>query len=527
MDILTELYKALKPLRKKIILEKWMQYIVIGCIAGMTLDLGIIVLSKWVLIPNLFIILASVILLSWLCASVTVLFKLPGIEDIAKKGDALGYKERFITAIEISQKGDNFLTPMYKLALEDAVNAAKNADFDKRYSISLPKKKLWIIGILMVGTIVAGFTPSPVKSKLELQLEIKEKAKSEIVKIEKLQKELENNPKISSKELKRLNKELDTLKADLKKVNTKGEIVRASQRTQQQLKKISKESVQGDLRKLGEKLSSHELTRALGDQLQQGNIAEIRKNLDDLQNRLKKMDKDQIQQLASILKDAANEIENNSELQQILNDYSQAVKSGDLEGLADEYEKLGQILEYLSMENQDLREAIENISKAMASNNPNNKENEENQQQSQGSGTEEKEGQKQGSETGKGQGEGQGQGQGTGQGEGQGQGSGTGQGQGQNKSGGQGRGQGHKPNEKIYSRQAQDKQDYDAQVDGIKNQSGDMHKVDQKTIGNRGVSVPYEEVYQQYRQDAIKFLEDDTIPYGIKNLVEEYFSSLE
>jgi hypothetical protein len=179
------------------------------------------------------------------------------------------------------------------------------------------------------------------------------------------------------------------------------------------------------------------------------------------------------------------------------------------------------------MENQDLREAIENISKAMASNNPNNKENEENQQQSQGSGTEEEEGQKQGSETGKGQGEGQGQGQGTGQGEGQGQGSGTGQGQGQNKSGGQGRGQGHKPNEKIYSRQAQDKQDYDAQVDGIKNQSGDMHKVDQKTIGNRGVSVPYEEVYQQYRQDAIKFLEDDTIPYGIKNLVEEYFSSLE
>ena len=125
----------------------------------------------------LFIILASVILLSWLCASVTVLFKLPGIEDIAKKGDALGYKERFITPIEISQKGDNFLTPMYKLALEDAVNAAKNADFDKRYSISLPKKKLWIIGILMVGTIVAGFTPSPVKSKLELQLEIKEKAK--------------------------------------------------------------------------------------------------------------------------------------------------------------------------------------------------------------------------------------------------------------------------------------------------------------------------------------------------------------
>lgn len=521
MNVLTELYKALKPLRKKMILEKWIHYVLIGSIAGMTLDIGIILLSKWILLPNLLIILGSVMLFSWFSASVSLLLRLPGIEEAAKKGDALGYKERFITAFELSKDEGNLSNPMYKLVLEDAVSSAKKAEFDKRYSISLPKKKLWIIGILMVGAIAAGFAPSPVNSRLELQRETKEKAKTEIEKIEKVQEELKNNPKLSSEEINKINKALDSLKAELKKANNEGDILRASQKTQQQLKKVSKESVQGDLKKLGEKLSNHELTRALGDQLQQGNVSEIRKNLDELQENLKKMDENQIQELAEILKDAANEIQNNQELQQALNDYQQALTDGDLEGLAEQYDQLAQALENLAMENQDLREAIEAVNEAMASNNQNN--NAANQQQNQDSGT----GEGQGENSGAGQGEGQSQGQGASQGEGQGQGSGTGQGQGQGQGSGQGRGQGHKPNEKIYSRQAQDKKDYDAQVDGMKNQSRDMHKVDQKTIGDRGESVPYHEVYQQYKQDAIQFLEDDSVPYGIKNLVEEYFSSLE
>lgn len=526
MNVLTELYNALKPLRKKMILEKWIHYVLIGSIIGMALDIGIIVLSKWILLPHLFIILGSVMLISWFVASVMLLFKLPGIEDVAKKGDALGYKERFITAVELSRGSkENTLNPISKLVLEDAVSTAKDAELGKQYSISLPKKKLYIVSILMIGVIVVGFSPSPVKSRLELQREIKEKAKIEIGKIEKIQEELKNNPKLSLEDLKKINKNLDSLKADLKKAKTEGEIVRASQKTQQELKKVSKESVQSDLKKLGEKLSNHELTRALGDQLQQGNVSEIGKNLDVLQEQLKKMNKNQIQELAKIFKDAAKEIKDNQELQQVLNDYIHALNNGDLKGLAEQYDQLAQVLENLAMENQDLREAIEAINEAMASNNQTN--NETNPQQNQGNKT--GEGEDSGAGQGEGQSQGQGASQGEGKGEGQGQGSGTGQGQGQDQGqvGGQGRGQGHKPNEKIYSRQGQDKKDYDAQVDGVKNQSGDMHQVDQKTIGERGKSLPYQEVYQQYKQDAIQFLEDDTIPYGIKNLVEKYFSSLE
>ena len=48
-----------------------------------------------------------------------------------------------------------------------------------------------------------------------------------------------------------------------------------------------------------------------------------------------------------------------------------------------------------------------------------------------------------------------------------------------------------------------------------------------KTIGSKGESIPYQEVFQEYKKEAISFLEDDNIPYGIKNLIEEYFTSLE
>jgi len=39
--------------------------------------------------------------------------------------------------------------------------------------------------------------------------------------------------------------------------------------------------------------------------------------------------------------------------------------------------------------------------------------------------------------------------------------------------------------------------------------------------------VPYDTVYQQYRNDAMCTLDEQNIPYGMKTLVSDYFSTLE
>ena len=79
----------------------------------------------------------------------------------------------------------------------------------------------------------------------------------------------------------------------------------------------------------------------------------------------------------------------------------------------------------------------------------------------------------------------------------------------------------------IYAREAQGYADYDARIQGVQNAGGSTERKEQIGFGAAGESVPYAEVYQSYRDDAMRALETDDIPHGMQELIKEYFSSLE
>lgn len=503
MRNLKDLYKALRPLRIKMILEKWIHFMFISTIVSMGVGMGIIIVSKFILIQNIPAKLLFILFLLLITGSIALLFRIPNIEDVAEKGDSLGFKERFITAFEIFQTGGNSLGPMERIMVEDAICHAQNSNFRKNYPILFPRKKIKILGIMIIGVILTGFVPSPVKDRLKYELEVKQRIIEETKKVEKIQENLKKDTKLTPKQVKMLNEELEKLKSNLKKVKNEEDIIRTNQKATKELKKISKDSVQRELNKVGENLSKHESTRELGDKLQQGNIEEIKRALEKLNKEIKNFNEEQIHQLANGLKQAAKDLENNPSLKQALMDYEEALNSGNLNDLQKEYENLSRELENLALENKELRESIDKIRKYISNSSQGDDIQQESQEYNQNGNPED------------------------GKGEGQGQGKGQGQSQGQSQGQGQGQGQGHIPNENIYKREATDKQDYKAQVDGEKNETGTIHQKDEKTIGKRGESIPYQEVYHEYKKNAIKFLGDDSIPYGIKDLVEEYFSSLE
>ena len=69
---LKELYKALKPLKSKIILEKWINFILISVIIAFGLTIGLILLSKFTLISNIFIKVTSIFIASLLIAPLSL-----------------------------------------------------------------------------------------------------------------------------------------------------------------------------------------------------------------------------------------------------------------------------------------------------------------------------------------------------------------------------------------------------------------------------------------------------------------------
>ena len=249
-------------------------------------------------------------------------------------------------------------------------------------------------------------------------------------------------------------------------------------------------------------LEQNEKTKELADALNRADEEAIQAAMQALMEQLAGLSAEQQAELAEMLAQAAGEL-SDEELREALEELAEALENG--ANLTAAGERLTAAAKAQAGKNASLRAALQKMNGQLAAG------------QNQGNG--------QGQGQGNGQGQGQGNGQGQGQGNGQGQGQGNGQGAGQNS--GQGRGFGHQETERVFTRNAEGKAGFDAKVEGQENESGQTSMTEHRTMGEAGESLPYERVYQTYRNEAMKTLEEENVPYGMREMVAEYFSALE
>ena len=80
-------------------------------------------------------------------------------------------------------------------------------------------------------------------------------------------------------------------------------------------------------------------------------------------------------------------------------------------------------------------------------------------------------------------------------------------------------------NADIYTSKASNFGDYDAELDSNGEATGDTLR--NRQDGGRGEMVPYRDVFNEYKNEALNSIESEDIPYGVKDIVRDYFSSLE
>lgn len=482
-----ELLKELRPLKIKIILEIFINWIIIGLMISLGLSSIIIIISKFVFVDKILIKIFIAFAVGLVFGLTMAVIKRPNIKKVAVVGDGLGFKERFITAVEILNS-KNQDKPISKLLIKDAVETAKNANFKELYKISISNKRYITLGLTILVMIVSGFMPSWKSEQIKKQAELFQNINN----IE----ELIN--KIKEPELK---KELKELKKDLKKSKDNSEMVEAIQKTQQQLKKIQNKSVVKDLKDLGEKLSQNEATKSLGESLKNASTKDIKQQTEKIKDLITKMSKENLEVLSKQLDKIINELSEDNELKGLMKSLAESLNSSDYKKSTDTIDNISNKLTQLSEENKEIRQTIDKINKDLnnSSKNMQSDKSQNNQQQNNSQQSTQ-------------------------------QTNSTQQGQGQSSnssgSGGNGRGQGSIPNENIYTRDLKNIAGTEIQLQGQKNNSGTLEEAEHKGIGEAGEIVSYDKVYEQYKQDALKSLSEDNIPHGMKNLVEEYFSSL-
>lgn len=485
-----EFLRLLAPLRHKLMAERFLKWFIYGETAAGILCLAVVVLSKfWTEIPSL--PLCGVFVLLGLLIALGAAFFLRKVteKETAETADALGGAERMITTMELLGKGAQ--NPVEEMAVADGFAKAREMDFAKLYRMRLPVKVMRVLALVVVLTIGAGFMP------VRRDAEAEAYANAQLERIEQVKKE--ETPELSKEEKKVFLEAAKALEKDLKTAKTQKAAEEAVREAQQNMKQLEKESVSKDLKELAETLKQEESTAALSEALEQGDSSAISKAMEQLLQKMAAMDKGQAASLAQQLAEAVENI-SDAELQEALKALEEALENGADPSEAGEALK-NALLSQAQM-NSALRSSLQKLNcnvgqQSLA------KKVESNGESPGGEG--------QGSE-----GEGAG-GQTTNGGNG---GTGTG-------TGGQGRGFGHAEPEKIYTRSAAGKDGYDAQLKGTDSEEGQTTITEHRTMGQAGTSVPYDTVYGQYRNEAMETLENSSVPYGMRELVSDYFATLE
>ena len=485
-----EFLRLLAPLRHKLMAERFLKWFIYGETAAGILCLAVVVLSKfWTEIPSL--PLCGVFVLLGLLIALGAAFFLRKVteKETAETADALGGAERMITTMELLGKGAQ--NPVEEMAVADGFAKAREMDFAKLYRMRLPVKVMRVLALVVVLTIGAGFMP------VRRDAEAEAYANAQLERIEQVKKE--ETPELSKEEKKVFLEAAKALEKDLKTAKTKKAAEEAVREAQQNMKQLEKESVSKDLKELAETLKQEESTAALSEALEQGDSSAISKAMEQLLQKMAAMDKGQAASLAQQLAEAVENI-SDAELQKALKALEEALENGADPSEAGEALK-NALLSQAQM-NSALRSSLQKLNCNVG-------------QQSLAKKVESN-----GESPG---GEGQGsEGEGTGGQTTNGGNGGTGTG-----TGGQGRGFGHAEPEKIYTRSAAGKDGYDAQLKGTDSEEGQTTITEHRTMGQAGTSVPYDTVYGQYRNEAMETLENSSVPYGMRELVSDYFATLE
>lgn len=563
-----DIIRILRPLRNRMHFNTGLVCFLACLCAGGVVTTVLAYASLCIPIPHL---LRSILYIYMAFAAagmlISVFFR-PGTKGLIETADALGLKERLTTAWQL-QREDNVIAQLQR---RDTFKMVSATDFKRLYPIRFPVKLVIVLAASLIFTSLSFIVPSYAKETAEQIEKLQDVVNEQLEEIKKVNKELKDSEALKDTELERITEEVTRLTEELKKARTEEEALKAVSRVENELEKLD---IQEQMNKLGETLSRNDMTSSLGDAVQNGNTADMKQALEQLMQQLEQKEIS-AGELSEILKQASEQVEN-KEAEEQLQQTAEELASDSLEAQTGALDNLGDVLsemmqsdgsagmeQALGQLSQAMQQAKSSISQvnsnlsASSQNSPGASGQSSGQgagQQAmqgngQGSGSTSQPGQAAGTGTASEASQSQGEGQGAGQTAGKGQGAGQGAGQLQNGGGGAGEGStnedfGYTGSEQSgggrkagEGKEEEFEQLYDpdylggdadpSYVSGQKQDAGhsSYSQADQIPV-QKGAILPYHDVLSRYSGDAASYMEETEIPAAMKEIVREYFESLE
>ena len=470
-----------------------------------------------------------------LVSSIVFLMQRSTLTQQARFADRqFGLQERVSTAVEIHEGRLTVPAPLAEQQLADTLAAIRPVDAKRDLPLRLIRRDWLVLGTAVALLIAAVLLPNPQTEELLKRRAVTQAIEEQVEALEALQEEIQQNPELTEEQQEELLDPVENALQQLEAGNlSQEEAVAALSEAEADLKELSSNLSTEDLRRrleeAGQPLSDNAASQSLGQSLQSGNLPQAGAAAAQLADELPTLTEEELSQLAQDLAETAASLQNvDSELAQQLAEAAQALQNGDTAAAQQALREAAGTLQQRAQEGAAAAQAADAAGQLNEGRQEVAQAGEGDQSGQQGEGQQGQSGQQ-----GQGQGEGQGQGQNGGSGEGQGQGQGSGsqtnQGEG---TGGPGPGGGHAENvfvPDLVDLSGEEGVDVELPAECIANPAncGGLLSETPTEFTEEGSTVPYTQVFGDYRNAAYEALSDDHIPLGMKGYVRDYFSSLE
>lgn len=472
--------EALKPLQMKLSLQKFLSYFCKAMFVWAVLGFLLMIVSRLVFLPDVFLWIGGSFFVALFGAILATLVNPIIWKEVVSKADDMGGLQVMMTTYELLEKENR--STIENLVIEKGFTLLEEENFSKKYVLQLPNRLLYVMGCILILTVCVGFLPVPRTEEVAVYSNLK------LETVESLLKELDtlNLPKEEKAEIKEV---LKNLQKELKTASEKSVSEKAIQEAQEALKALEKNGTQKDIQSISQALQNHSATNAFAQAINGGTSADMQQSLQELLENFAEMSMQEKMELAESMGDLSSMMGNQS-LMSAFSMMQSALSGSDGASMSETLQGLQELLSEAMQQQQSLQEALQEMNQSLGA--------------SDGAGA------------------GNGMGEGTGEGEGSGSGMGEGAGL-----GGSGVGSGSGEYEGEYEREAYGQGSYQTKVDGTDHETNQTTYTEQKIMGSDGVVVPYMELFVDYQTQALEVLEQENVPYGMRELVSTYFSTLE
>src|SRR6266496_188180 len=516
--------RALQPWQRRLSMQQTLRWTIRGAITGLLLACMVLLISRltpWASAPAWATGIAIVCTLFAIGAAIWKRFSLSRTARVVDS--RLSLHDRLSTAWELREQ----TTILARLQRRDALEQLQQHKPANTLSLRPQRFTVFFFALVVLAFVLLLVLPNPMTAILKQQTALQARIAKQIGAIDKVRQDLNQQAGISPEEQQKIDQILSDLENKLQQAKTDTQaqqaISQAQAKLNQQRDPQAANKAQGNADASSALQNSNNANlKALGNALARNDSKQVANDLQNLSSQINKMSQAQRSQLAQQLENAANQAgQQNQALSSALHQLAKAVTDGNQSEIADASNAMqaatSQNADTQAKDNsinqtaQSLQQAANNLASSTDGSNS------QNQQQSQGQGQNQTQGQGQPGQQGQGQTQGQGQqGQGQDQGQQGQQGQGQGQGQGHGGSGGSnGAGKNQGKNEQVT-------------IHGQTSAGSSTQSADNNTgVVQQGNSVPYSQVVEQYNQMAHDAIDNSNVNPSLKDLVHNYFNSLE